>query len=93
MIKGYRYVAFLSGLAHITIPGSDEEVTIKGGAGGLIIAADTADVSEQGHITQYPGDTPTAALQIPFKDGKIPPHRVLHRGPCREEEMHLWSTN
>lgn len=85
----YRYVAFLSGEAHITIPGSRHEAWIHGGAHGLIIAADTADVSRIGHVTDYPGDTETVALQIPIADGKFPPHTRLHSGPCKIHELRL----
>ncbi|KAL9111390.1 MAG: hypothetical protein Q9227_004267 [Pyrenula ochraceoflavens] len=81
-----QYVAFLSGVANVTLPDSDEKVVIEGGADGLIIAADTADVSEKGHITKYPGDTPTMALSIPFRDGEVPRHKVLHKGPCCKDE-------
>ena len=83
-VQSTRYVVFLSGKAHVTLPDSKDEATVFGGENGLIIAADTADLSKEGHITTYPGDTPTVALQIPFKDGKLPEHRVLHSGPCTE---------
>lgn len=82
-----RYVAFLSGEAHITIPGSKHEAWIYGGAQGLIIAADTAEVSKIGHVTDYPGNTETTALQIPIANGKLPPHRRLHSGPCKIHEL------
>jgi hypothetical protein len=48
----------------------------------LIIAVDNAVVSEYGHITTYPSDADTAALQVPFSSGVIPNHTVLHQGPC-----------
>ncbi|KJZ72678.1 hypothetical protein HIM_07870 [Hirsutella minnesotensis 3608] len=77
-----QFVSFLSGLAHITVPGSDEEAVVEGGINGLIIAVDTPDVSKNGHRTIFPGNTPTAALELPFPEGKIPAHKVLHSGPC-----------
>ncbi|KJZ78300.1 hypothetical protein HIM_02338 [Hirsutella minnesotensis 3608] len=77
-----QFVAFLSGQAHVTIPDSDEEALIEGGANGVIIAVDTSDVSKQGHRTTYPSNVSTNVLQLPFADGKIPPHKVLHSGPC-----------
>ncbi|KAH8691746.1 hypothetical protein GQ44DRAFT_780233 [Phaeosphaeriaceae sp. PMI808] len=82
-----RLVIFMSGLAHITVPDSDDEAWIEGGKNGLIIAADTADVSDVGHVSQYPSDKTTTAIQIPFKDGKVPEHKVLYRGPCKKSDM------
>jgi hypothetical protein len=81
-----RYVAFLSGLAHITLPHSIHEAYILGGKHGLILAADTAAVSAKGHMTNYPSDSETTALQLETRDGKVPPHRVLHAGPCFQNE-------
>ncbi|KAL8652969.1 MAG: hypothetical protein Q9226_004035, partial [Calogaya cf. arnoldii] len=71
-----QYVAFLSGTAVVSVP-DQPPVTIKGGKDGLIIAADTAAVSKQGHDTKYPSDEETTAIQIPTADGKVPPHTVL----------------
>ncbi|KAF2649966.1 hypothetical protein K491DRAFT_697685 [Lophiostoma macrostomum CBS 122681] len=82
-----QLVVFLSGLARVTIPDSEDEAWIQGGKNGIIIAADTADVSDEGHITQYPSNETTTALQIPFKDGKIPAHKVLYKGPCKKSDM------
>lgn len=53
----------------------------------MIIAADTADVSKYGHITTYPSDADTVALQTPFAGGIAPDHTVLHSGPCGWEDM------
>ena len=50
-----------------------------GGADGLIIAVDTVGT---GHNTSYPSNAETRALQIPFADGIIPAHVVLHSGAC-----------
>ncbi|KAL8765464.1 MAG: hypothetical protein Q9194_006558, partial [Teloschistes cf. exilis] len=60
-----QYVAFTSGEAVISVPGSDEKAFIKGGKDGLIFVADTASISKKGHSTQYPSDKETTALQIP----------------------------
>lgn len=46
---------------------------------GLIIAVDTVG---DGHYTEYPSKQPSVALQIPFKDGVPPLHRVIKPGPC-----------
>ncbi|CAN8101522.1 unnamed protein product [Discula destructiva] len=83
-----QWVIFLSGLAYITLPADKTtSVYVSGGQFGLIFAADTADVSGTGHSTAYPGMTETVALQIPTEDGEIPPHSVLHAGPCTAIEI------
>lgn len=69
----------LSGLAHVTLPESDDELYIVEGVNGLIVAADTRG---EGHFTEYPSDKPSIALQMPFKDGKVPKHHVLNKGVC-----------
>ena len=84
-----RYVLFLSGLAHVTLPNSTQEAWIRGGKGGFVFAADTAAVSVSGHITDYPGSTETTLLQFPTAGGKVPEHRVLYGGACRESEIEL----
>lgn len=83
-----RWVIFLSGLAHITLPNSTAEAWIPGGKNGAILALDTADVSALGHITKYPSQESTIALQIPLGQG-IPSHRVLHAGACKGEELQV----
>jgi hypothetical protein len=84
-------VAFLSGLAHITLPNTTASPTteawIQGGKYGFLLAVDTADVSRFGHITEYPSDSDTVSLQIPLKSGSVPEHTVLYDGPCGWNEM------
>ncbi|KAK8851053.1 hypothetical protein PGQ11_013532 [Apiospora arundinis] len=78
-----QWVMFISGMAHITVPGDDSDgAYVLGGEFGLIFAADTANVSEKGHYTRYPGIVETVALQIPTLNGEIPPHQVVRPGPC-----------
>ncbi|KAI9740277.1 MAG: hypothetical protein M1834_004855 [Cirrosporium novae-zelandiae] len=77
-----QLVAFFSGMAHITLPDSSDssdEAWILGGANGLIVAVDTTG---SGHITTYPSDEQTIALQIAFAGEAIPPHTVLKTGAC-----------
>jgi hypothetical protein len=81
-----RWVSFLSGLAHVTLPNSTVEAYIPGGKNGFIFAADTAAVSTKGHSTNYPSDSETIALQIPT-GGTIPQHNVLYSGPCKQAEL------
>ncbi|KAH9993345.1 hypothetical protein F4779DRAFT_608746 [Xylariaceae sp. FL0662B] len=85
----FRQWVFISaGLAYITIPGDDSPgAYVAGGGFGLIFASDTADVSNTGHRTQYPGVSETVHLQIPTKDGQVPAHFLLHPGPCTANEM------
>ena len=59
-----------------------ESLYIVSGVNPLIIAADT-DTRSPGHLTFYPSDTETVAMQVPFKHGKVPGHKVLYAGPCR----------
>ncbi|EJD36632.1 hypothetical protein AURDEDRAFT_188330 [Auricularia subglabra TFB-10046 SS5] len=77
-----QYVVFLSGLAHISLPHGNDSAFVLGGANGFLFAADTAAVSKDGHLTVYPSDEPTRALQIPTANGRVPPHKVIHAGPC-----------
>ncbi|KAJ9211761.1 hypothetical protein DTO166G4_6649 [Paecilomyces variotii] len=81
------WVVFLSGLAHITLPNSTLEAYIPGGKNGAILALDTADVSTLGHITTYPSQETTVALEIPLGEEGVPGHRVLHMGACRDGEL------
>lgn len=81
-----RWVYFVSGLAHITLPTSDVSAYISGEF-GLIFAADTVGTSSLGHRTQYPGITETVAISMPTKDGGIPPHNLLHYGPCAKKDV------
>lgn len=83
-----QYVAFLSGLTHLTIPNSRQEAWILGGKYGLILAADTATVSKEGH-NSIVGNDEVTGLQIPTADGKIPRHKVLYQEPCRWNELSL----
>ena len=69
----------MSGLAHVTLPGGNDDLWVMEGVNGLMIAA---DVKGDGHFTEYPSDKPSVALQIPFKDGRMPKHRVVGTGVC-----------
>lgn len=74
-----RFFVLLSGLAHVTLPDSDDDLWIKEGVNGLMIAA---DVVGEGHYTEYPADKPSVALQIPFDDGNMPAHRIVSNATC-----------
>ena len=60
---------------------------VQGGKYGVLLAVDNAAVSRFGHVTTYPGDADTVALQVPFEAGTQPKHSVLYEGPCRWSEM------
>ena len=84
--KNNRWVVFLSGLAHVSLANSTDEVFIHGGANGLVFAADTADVSVKGHSTNYPSGVETRVLQIPT-GGSVPEHTVLYSGACKSPQL------
>jgi hypothetical protein len=81
-----QIVHFVSGLAHITLPAnsisgnSGQELWVVGGAGGLLIAADTTG---SGHITRYPSDHETVGIVAPFEGGTIPEYEVVKEGACQ----------
>ncbi|KAF4266860.1 hypothetical protein KXV22_007534 [Aspergillus fumigatus] len=83
-----QWVTFLSGLAHITLPHSDDEVWILGGKHGTLLALDTADVSADGHYTEYPSNEVTVAMAVPLGDEE-PAHRVLYQGACKATEVNF----
>ncbi|KAL3954544.1 hypothetical protein ACCO45_010107 [Purpureocillium lilacinum] len=82
-----QFVLFTTGLIHITLPNGTDEAWIQGGKYGLIIAADTADVSTHGHRTQYPSAADTIGIQFPIQSGSDFKYKRLHRGACHETEM------
>ena len=79
----YRFVHFLSGIGHVTLPEGNTnsgELWALGGPYGLLIAADTKG---SGHITTYPSDETTLAVQLPFEGNVAPDHTVLYEGVCQ----------
>lgn len=60
---------------------------MQGGKYGIIIAADTKNVSRFGHITEFPGDETTVIAQFPVPGNVVPPHSVLHSGGCTSEDL------
>ena len=85
----HRWVVFLSGLAHITLPHSNAEARVNGGKNGAILALDTAAVSTEGHYTRYPSDEETVALQVPVGEEEVPGHWVLYEGACKGSEVEV----
>ncbi|KAK2759566.1 small secreted protein [Colletotrichum kahawae] len=84
-----QWVVLVGGLGVITLPdNSSTTLTTKGGEFGLLFATDTADLTEEGHGSIFPGATESIVLQIPTKDNKIPKHRVLYDNkPCTAGEV------
>ncbi|OCL15472.1 hypothetical protein AOQ84DRAFT_278891 [Glonium stellatum] len=87
-----QYSLVLSGLVHIRIPNStlspeQSEAWIVGGKYGILIAADTVDVSKAGHVTEFPSSDDTVIAQFPIPGNKVPEHRLLYTGPCKMEEL------
>ncbi|KEF51195.1 uncharacterized protein A1O9_12809 [Exophiala aquamarina CBS 119918] len=97
------YFILLSGAAHVHAPSpstgigenmqhAHEHLYIKPGQNQLIIAVD-GDRSAPGHLTYYPGDTETVALQVPFRGGIVPDHSVVKAGACEgptDEVIEPW---
>jgi hypothetical protein len=77
-----RFSLVVSGLVHIRLPNSTTEAWIQGGKYGIILAADTVEVSKLGHITDFPGGDDTVIAQFPVTGGNVPSHVVLYEGPC-----------
>lgn len=69
------------------LPDSNITTTIVGGERqGLLFAADTPDVSKQGHGNYFPGSTDTVFVQVPTAGSIVPKHKVLYQGPCTADE-------
>ncbi|KAI9834168.1 MAG: hypothetical protein M1826_005279 [Phylliscum demangeonii] len=77
-----EFLAILSGLAHITIANSTDEVWIGPGYEDFILTTDTSNISDIGHDVTFPTDQPTTSLQVQPAGGVVPDHIVLHQGPC-----------
>ena len=46
-------------------------------------------MSKLGHVSSTIGEEELTALMIPTKDGKIPPHIVIHTGACEKRDLDL----
>lgn len=65
----------------MTLPSRSDDagLWIMQSANPVIVAV---DVEGPGHITEYPTDVESVALQIPFRNGQIPKYELLHDGIC-----------
>ena len=81
-----RYTVFLSGSVILTIPKTKQQARLDGGKYGLLIAIDTTERSQDGHISST-GPEELTALQIPTENGRIPSHKVLHQDQCQPSEL------
>lgn len=68
----------------MTLPDGSDEAWVMEGVNGLLVAADAAG---EGHYTEYPSDKTTIALQVPFEDGVVPSHTVVHPGACKSSSQ------
>ena len=75
----------MAGAARITVPNSAQEAFVHAGKNGLVFAADIAALSTTGHTSIFVKET--VLMQIPTAGGVVPPHKVLHAGPCRGKEL------
>ncbi|EMR68318.1 putative 34-dihydroxy-2-butanone 4-phosphate synthase protein [Eutypa lata UCREL1] len=82
-----QFVWWISGMVHFTLPNATGEAWIYGGKHGIIFGDDTADSSEWGHGTAYPGGDETIALTIPTRNNTVPEHTVLHDGACEWQDL------
>ena len=71
-----RYFVILEGNATITFPTSDEVLHVQ--PRRLYAATDNAQTSELGHTTVVAAGS--LILQLPFKDGIVPPHTAVPGG-------------
>ena len=71
----------VSGMARVTLPSTNDEegIWITQTQNQVIVANDLDGI---GHNTEYSLDVETVALQLTFRDGKLPEHTVLHRRAC-----------
>lgn len=90
-----RYVNIVSGLMHLTLPNSKDEAWVPGGTkDSLILAADTVDVSSDGHRTEYVGTEEFRGVGLRVASGAPPVHTVVHKGPCHwHRQKPAWYRN
>jgi len=67
----------LKGLAHVRLPDGTGDLWIE--EGDVIVAVDTEG---EGHYTDYPLDMESHALQLLFKNGRVPDHEIVANQPC-----------
>ncbi|KAF7309428.1 hypothetical protein MIND_00313600 [Mycena indigotica] len=81
-----QYVFIMTGSGVLSFPTDNGTFTghYKISAGEILIAADVAGTSVQGHNSVW--EAGTSAIQMPFADG-IPSHTVLYDGGCRRPHM------
>lgn len=68
----------------MSLPDGSDEAWVMEGVNGLLVAV---DVAGEGHYTDYPSDKTTIALQVPFDNGVVPSHTVVHPGACKSSSQ------
>ncbi|CAI6044706.1 unnamed protein product [Clonostachys chloroleuca] len=78
-----RWLVKIAGHGVVTVPSDPSQVAYIGDPeSSFLFAMDTAEISDEGHRSVYPGNTQTIVMQIPTVDNLVPDHTVLHSGPC-----------
>ncbi|KAI0883297.1 uncharacterized protein GGS22DRAFT_168354 [Annulohypoxylon maeteangense] len=86
-----QWVIFIKGIGLITVPNDNTTAYVAPGETGIVFAADTPDITSDGHRSQYLGVTESIIMQIPALNNQVPAHTVLHPGGCVTSEMSgLW---
>lgn len=77
-----QFVIFPTGLSRATVPSRKGLAWVAGGRNGLVLAADTAEVSKDGHTTIYPSNEETVGYALPVPGNKPPTPRRVKKGAC-----------
>ncbi|KAK4955275.1 hypothetical protein LTR10_007470 [Elasticomyces elasticus] len=83
-----QWVIVLSGSIKIYLQNQTDQadtVFVSGGKSGVLLAADTADISPIGHVTETVEET--TMLFMSTANGTVPEHTVLHNGGCAGEDL------
>jgi len=77
-VPAAQVIGFLSGIANISLPISDDYAAVHGDRECIILAPDT---TANRHYTVFGSDIETVALQAPVRNSIVPAHDVVHEGP------------
>lgn len=73
-----QWVITIAGSGVVTLPATGQKIPLP--LGSIIIANDTADVSEIGHNTNWAAGS--VVVQLPFENGVVG-HAVINDGVCK----------
>ncbi|KAK5725382.1 hypothetical protein LTR15_003568 [Elasticomyces elasticus] len=83
-----QWVVVLSGSTKVYLQNQTDEadtVFTSAGKNGVLLAADTADISPLGHVTETVEET--VMLFMSTANGTVPEHTVLHNKACAGEDL------